>query len=108
MNQEIKMVIDAFKKRLKQEFIDRLCQVIIFGSCADETASAMSDIDVAVILNGTIDWHTRQKIYDMAFEAEGDSGRVLNVTVFSRDEFESRSIESLLLVEEIKTQGIPV
>jgi predicted nucleotidyltransferase len=108
MSKNIKELIQAFKKLLQKEFGNQLSQVVLFGSCAHGRSAASSDIDIAVILNCIVDWHTKQKVYDLAFEAEGDTGRLLNVTVFSGKEYETRSIESLLLIENIKEQGIPV
>jgi predicted nucleotidyltransferase len=108
MRKNVKELIQAFKKLLQAEFGNQLSQVSLFGSCVNGRATASSDIDIAVILNCTVDWHTKQKVYDLAFEAEGNTGRLLNVTVFSRIEYETRSIESLLLIENIKEQGIPV
>jgi len=90
------------------EFKKQLSQIVLFGSYAVDKATDSLDIDVAVIMNTAVDWHVKQAIYDLAFEAESDSGRLLNVTVFSREEFETRSIDSLLLIENIKEQGIPV
>ena len=108
MKKDIKELLLGFKKLLHAEFGNQLSQVILFGSYANGKATELSDIDIAVILNYDADWQTKQKIIDLAFEAEGDSGRLLNVIVFSRNEFENRSIDSLMLIENITEQGIPV
>ena len=108
MSKKIREVIQAFKKLLLQEFGDRVLQVVLFGSCATGRDNPLSDIDIAVILDCPVDWHTKEKVYDLAFEAESDSGRLLNVSVFYRQEYENRSIESLLLIDAINEQGIPV
>ena len=108
MKKNIKNILLGFKNLLHNEFGNRLSQVILFGSYANGKATEASDIDIAVILNFDADWQTRQKIHDLAFEAEGDSGRLLNVNVFSKNEFEKRSIDSLMLIENIIEQGIPV
>jgi len=108
MGKDIEELIQHFKQLLQNEFGNKLSLVLLFGSCATGLAEASSDIDIAVILNCTVDWHVKQTIYDLAFEAESNTGRLLNVTVFSKTEYEGRSIESLLLVENIMEQGIPV
>lgn len=106
MDKNIEELVLTFKKLLQNEFGNQLYQVILFGSCAMGKATASSDIDIAVILSCATDWHIKQTVYDLAFEAESDIGRLLNVTVFSRIEYETRSIESLLLIENIKAQGV--
>lgn len=108
MSKGIKELLRAFKKLLLDEFGDQLSRVVLFGSYANGKATASSDIDVAVILDCDTDWHTRQKVYDLAFDAESDTGRLLNVTVFSKKEYETRPVETLLLIENILQQGVPV
>lgn len=108
MNGNVGELLRIFKKLLQKEFGDQAFQVLLFGSCANGSANELSDIDIAVILNRAVDWHIKQKVYDLAFEAEGDTGKLLNVTVFSRNEYETRAIDSLLLIENIKEQGVPV
>ena len=106
MDKNIEELVHTFKKLLQNEFGNQLSQVILFGSCATGRATVLSDIDIAVILDCVVDWHIKQTIYDLAFEAESNTGRLLNVSVFSRIEYETRSIESLLLIENIKEQGV--
>ena len=108
MNEAYSSIIQIFKTVLINEFGNKLSSVILFGSMAENRATETSDIDVAVILNQSVDWQIRQRIYDLAFEAEGDTGRLLNVTVFSKDEFEGRSVDSLLLIENIMQQGVSI
>jgi predicted nucleotidyltransferase len=101
-------IVHAFKQLLEKEFGTRLFSVLLFGSIAQNRATEASDIDIAVVLHQPVDWLEKQKIHDLAFEAEGDSGRLINAVVFSKDEFEGRGVESLLLVENIMEQGIAV
>ncbi|MDD5675844.1 MAG: nucleotidyltransferase domain-containing protein [Chitinivibrionales bacterium] len=108
MDKTIQELIQAFKKLLQNEFGDQLSQVILFGSFVTGRATPSSDIDIAVILNCATDWHIKQTVYDLAYEAESNTGRLLNVIVFSRLEYDTRAIESLLLIENIKEQGVLV
>jgi predicted nucleotidyltransferase len=108
MNKTFPSLIQVFKQLLLNEFGNQLFSVMLFGSVAENRATETSDIDIAVVLNHSVDWHIRQRIYDLAFEAEGDTGRLLNVIVFSKDEFEGRAVDSLLLIENILDQGIAV
>jgi predicted nucleotidyltransferase len=108
MNNEISLLIGRFKQSLLKEFGSRLLSVTLFGSVAENRATETSDIDIAIVISNPVDWHIRQKIYDLAFETEGDTGRLLNVIVFSKDEFEGCVIESIPIIENIRTQGIAV
>jgi uncharacterized protein len=108
MEKDIQDLLLGFKKLLQLEFGNQLSKIILFGSYANGKATELSDIDIAVILNFEPDWHVKQKVHDLAFDAEGNSGRLLNVAVFSKREFESRSIDSLMLIENITEQGISV
>lgn len=108
MDKGIQKLIEDFKLLLMQKFGSRVHKVLLFGSQADGTAGTYSDIDVAVVLSGDVPWQTKQKIYDLAFDAEGISGKLLNVTVLNKTEYEGRPIELLLLLENIKEHGITV
>ena len=108
MNGDIQNLIRKFKELLLQEFGSRVHKVLLFGSYASGTYGAFSDIDVAVVLEGPMHWKTEQQIFDLAFDAEEDSGKLLSVTVLSREEFEERPIDSILLIENITELGITV
>lgn len=49
-------VLDELHDRLQQIYGDRLCQMILYGSQARETAQLDSDIDVLVVLQDPVDF----------------------------------------------------
>lgn len=53
--QEILTALAALKTYLQQEYQERLLYVILFGSQARGDATAASDIDVLIVLQGAVD-----------------------------------------------------
>jgi len=104
MSDDTKKIIQEFKGLLTNAFGLKILHIVLFGSAATGKDMPTSDIDIAVVFSEEIDWRIKQKVYDIAFEAEGDSGKLLNITVFSKKEYEGRSIESLLLLENIRNR----
>lgn len=47
--------LSKLKEYLTQEYAQRLFQVVLFGSQARQEATPTSDIDVLIVLNGSVD-----------------------------------------------------
>jgi len=52
---EIKALTSDLKKVLKELYGDRLMEIILYGSFARDEANEDSDIDIAIVLKGSVD-----------------------------------------------------
>ncbi len=55
MNQQTKSVLDILRRQFEIFYGDRLAHLVLFGSRARGDAESDSDIDVLVILHGSVD-----------------------------------------------------
>ncbi len=79
--------VKEFQRLLRQEYGVGLRDVIVFGSVARDTDTAESDLDVMIVLDGTIipvDWHTEKDIRGIAFEVELKCGVVFDLKVIDQ------------------------
>ena len=104
MNVIEKTILDRFKRLL----IIRITvyKIILFGSRARGDASPTSDMDIIVIVDGTINGEDRDYISDCAWEAGFEHGIVLVPIVFTRGEWETGPERYSLLAQAVKSDGV--
>ena len=51
---ELRPVLDVLKEYLQTQYNERLSEVVLFGSYARQQATRDSDVDVLVVLEGTV------------------------------------------------------
>ncbi|MDI3531587.1 MAG: uncharacterized protein PWP60_1437, partial [Candidatus Atribacteria bacterium] len=79
-------IVSEFKKKVSEKF--GKVEVMLFGSHARDDAERESDIDVFVILNRDVDIKVKESIYDIAYELSLEYDVVLDVSVYSRVEWD--------------------
>ena len=99
-------ILRQFRSLLAERL--RLGGLILFGSRARGDAEPLSDLDVIVILEGTVSDADRDYVSECAWEAGFDSGIVVVPVVFSRQEWETGPESRSLLVQTVKAEGVPV
>ncbi|MBI4832799.1 MAG: nucleotidyltransferase domain-containing protein [Candidatus Lindowbacteria bacterium] len=104
MNEVEKSILDRLKTLLLKRV--ELHKLILFGSRARGDADPYSDMDVAVIVNGTMDQTIRDYISHCAWEAGFQDGIVVVPVVFTRDEWENGPERYSLLVQAVMADGI--
>jgi len=95
--------LDRLKKYLIQEYAQRLFQVILFGSYARQKATATSDIDVLIVLNGSV--HASEELQRTSqFVAQLclDFDLLISRLFLSRSRFET---ENSPLLRNIRREG---
>ncbi|MDB9311960.1 nucleotidyltransferase domain-containing protein [Spirulina sp. CS-785/01] len=104
MNQQLKPVLQQLKTELKALYQNRLVTLILFGSQARGEADFASDIDVLVVLKGTVQVgeeirRTGQIITDLCLQ----SNQVINCIFMEENYFLNRQGP---LLRNIRKEGI--
>lgn len=79
-----------------KEFVDgivpimgkQLDQIILYGSVARGTNTEESDVDIALIIHGTIDDNLEDKLLDFIVDMNLKYGRVFSVIDINRENFQ--------------------
>ena len=98
----INRIIDEFLQKIRSRH--SLKQAFLFGSYAKGTATALSDIDLALVF----DHLDQSRVFDEAFEVFHEAQELsasLEPLCFSKEEFED---EQTPIVYEIKRTGIEI
>lgn len=106
MTSETRSILSVLRARLEALYGDRLSDIVLFGSQARGEASAASDIDVMVVLRGTVNAGeeiARVGPVTAALSLEHDV--VLSCVFVSKDRFSSE--RSPLLVN-VRREGVAV
>lgn len=102
---EILQIVSEFKKKVSEKF--GKVGVILFGSHARNDAEKESDIDIFVILNRDVDIKVKESIYDIAYEFSLEYDVVLDVSVYSRAEWD-RYRGVLPFIISVEKEGVVV
>jgi hypothetical protein len=99
----------AILRRFRQLVSGRLVihELTLFGSRARGDAAPHSDMDVLLVIEGTVDAAAEDFISDCAWEAGFEHGVVLVPVVFSRDQWERGPERSSLLAQAVRVEGVP-
>lgn len=103
---QIRDLRKTLRQRLKMLYQDRLFDVILFGSYARGEAHEESDLDVLVVLCGSIDSEEeRPYMVDLATDLLERYGVVVSPVLISEAEF--RSARWPLLIN-VRDEGVPL
>ncbi len=101
----VRAAVDSLKAGLREIYGDRLHQVILFGSQARGEATASSDIDVMIVLEGEVrPFEELDKIGDLVWSVDMEHDVLLAVVPVSLDDYETR--QSPLLMN-VRREGVP-
>jgi predicted nucleotidyltransferase len=106
MNAVDRSILSRFKALLQERLPVR--QVILFGSRARGDADPQSDMDVVVVLEGTVDHRARDYVSDCAWEAGFEAGIVVVPLVYSVYDWEEGPESASLLARAVALEGLPV
>jgi len=99
----------AILKRFRQLASVRLVihELTLFGSRARGEAAPHSDMDVLLVVEGSVDAAVEDFVSDCAWEAGFEHGIVLVPVVFSRDQWERGPERNSLLAQAVRAEGVP-
>lgn len=109
MNLSVKesQVINEFRKKIEETFLDELVGLTLFGSRARGDATKESDMDLLVVIRSD-DWRLGDRIREVGYALELKHGIILSIQVLSQRHIEQlKGIRSQFL-EEIEKEGIVV
>lgn len=96
--------IADFKRGIERLYGPRLRKLLLYGSCARGDATADSDVDLLVVLEGDIiPGREINRMIDLVCEVNSEHGVLLAVVPVSEDEY--RTVRSPLLVN-VRREGV--
>jgi predicted nucleotidyltransferase len=101
-----RLVVERFKRLMLERGVP-LHGTVLFGSRARGESEWDSDYDVLVVVKH-LEETTRETISRCAWEAGFDECLVIVPVVVTRDEIENTPFRSSLLMQAVRTEGIPV
>jgi predicted nucleotidyltransferase len=87
---DILPLVSQLKERIEAAYGDRFAGLRLYGSYARGEARDDSDVDLLVLLHGEVDrWKEIDRLVDLAYDLEIESGRLLSLHPRSVKEFEA-------------------
>jgi hypothetical protein len=92
------------KKAVRQVVAD--ADVILYGSRARGDADEYSDYDILILVNGDAELPLEQKIRSNIYPLELDSGAVLTLFVYSRQQWDTPLYRAMPFHENVDREGV--
>jgi len=80
--------------------------VILYGSRARGDAGEHSDYDILIIVNGPVDMALKEKILDNVYPLELESGAVLTLIVYNKQQWDSPLYRAMPLHKNVDKEGV--
>lgn len=80
--------------------------VILYGSRARVDNREDSDYDLLVLLNESVDWRVEDRIRQSLYPLELETGQVLTVVCYNKDEWNSPIYRAMPFVRNVEQEGI--
>lgn len=104
MNETETAAIDALKERLSTIYGDRLEQVVLYGSYARGDQRPSLDIDLLIVLDGTVDpYEEIDRISDACYDIELEHGVLLGIVPTSAEAYRAGSTP---LLRNARREGV--
>jgi predicted nucleotidyltransferase len=82
--------------------------VILYGSRARRDAKPDSDYDLLILLDGKVNWMLEDRIRQSLCPIEMETGAVVTVTCYSKEEWFSPTYQAMPFVRNVEQEGIPL
>ncbi len=106
MNAEVNHIIRKFKERIQELYGSRLRDVILYGSFARGDATAASDIDLAIVLGGSVSPVDEiDRMVDIVTDLNLEHNVLISVYPLSEDNY--ASVNSPVLMN-LRREGVLV
>jgi len=103
LNADIEM-LNRCKKAIRQVIPD--ADVILYGSRARGDANEYSDYDILILVNGSADIALDTKFVENIFPIELDSGAVLTLMTYSRQQWDTPLYRAMPFHKNIDREGV--
>jgi uncharacterized protein len=104
----LQTLLSTYRRRIEEQYRQRLVQLTLFGSYARGEARADSDVDVAVVLDRIERPSERTLPMEIAGDLTVEYGLVVAPIVLSKDELAFLHQREDLLAENLDREGIPI
>lgn len=106
MNEKLKTILNELRRRFEEIYGERLVRMVLFGSQARGDAEPGSDIDVLVVLKGTVSpceeiARTINDVADISLEYD----EVVSCAFISEEQFEQERSPLLL---NVRREGVAI
>ena len=103
---DIEYLFPQIRKLLEKIYGERLVDIILYGSFAKNNATKESDIDIAVVLKGSVDKIKEiKRIHHSLYALTLEYGELISVTPISEKELNDTEWP---LYHHIKNEGIKI
>ncbi|HMB93083.1 MAG TPA: nucleotidyltransferase domain-containing protein [Rhodothermales bacterium] len=103
---DIAPLLSDLRNALQNLYGDRLHSVVLYGSYARGEATEQSDVDVMVVLHGTVNpMQEITRLVDITYPLELETGHLISVLPLAASDFKSQSKS---LVQQAHEKGVPV
>jgi len=92
-------------KKLKEEFGDKVKEVILFGSYARGDFTDDSDVDIIVVVD---DDRIEKEVRKIAYSFIPEVGKLISVKVIGKKTFESMRKMGFSLIRSIEREGMQI
>ena len=103
LNADIEL-LKCCKKAIRQVVPD--ADVILYGSRARGDAGEYSDYDILILVNGDAELPLEQKIRSNVYPLELDSGAVLTLFVYSRQQWDTPLYRAMPFHKNVDREGV--
>ena len=106
MGKKITQLVNQVRNHLIKRYGEKIREVILYGSHARGEATKDSDIDILVLIDGSIDpIEVRRSLSDLLFDILLEHGELISVVVLYENFFENYNYPFML---NVKKEGIRV
>ncbi len=106
MYEQLKQILSELRARLTELYGDRLERLILYGSHARGDAEAESDIDVLVVLKGTVQrWEESRRTSEIRADISLRNNIVVSCMYVSADDYQK---DDEPLLESVRREGVAV
>ncbi|MCA1915138.1 nucleotidyltransferase domain-containing protein [Methanospirillum hungatei] len=101
----IKEAIIRFACKIKDEFPEKIVQIILYGSYARGDFHQGSDVDILVLTTDD-SWNIKKRIMAIGFDMYPDMGIIVSAKVMTDEQF--RMMKDFLFIRQVSKDGIAV
>ncbi len=102
-----RQAVEAFMRRLHEQFPGRILQATLFGSKARGDSRPWSDIDILLVVDEE-DWPFRQEISTLAARVSLEYDVLIGARVIGQKRWERMKQQHVGLYQNIAAEGIPL
>ena len=109
MSESVQSIVYKFAQTMKVLFGEHLNKVIVYGSYARGDYKKNSDVDIMILvdLSETEIKKFENRVYDVAFEIEMDTGVDISPVIKNKNQFEYW-VDTLPYYKNVREEGVTI